>query len=98
MESIQALRPDGTPCESYEDPEGTVLKITLSRSAPYYPSVMALWVTFPVKEEILTKAGEDWWIDPANPRRQRPLRPHRAGPPNRCLFQPNAATTVRSAR
>jgi oligopeptide transport system substrate-binding protein len=25
---------------------------------------MALWVTYPVKEEILDEGGEDWWINP----------------------------------
>jgi oligopeptide transport system substrate-binding protein len=65
-ESIVASHADGSACTGYEDPECTTLTITLSRSAPYFHTVMSLWVTFPAKEELITAGGEDWWLEAGN--------------------------------
>lgn len=88
-ESVKAYRPDGTVCESYDDADGTVLKVKLSRPAPYFPFVMALWVTFPVKEEVLAEGGEDWWIDPAYHVGNGPYVLSALEPQVRGLFVPN---------
>ncbi len=39
------------------------LEIQLENPAPYFPSMMALWIGAPVREEDVA-AGEDWWYDP----------------------------------
>lgn len=62
-QSVKALHPDGKECDAkkpYEDAECTVLKLTFSRPAPYFHTVMSLWVTFPAKEENIA-ASEQWW-------------------------------------
>lgn len=62
-QSIQALDMNGNVCEDgdYENADCRVLKITLSRPAPYFHTVMGLWVTFPVKLELIAEGGENWW-------------------------------------
>ncbi len=62
-ESIQALHADGAACVDpvYEDAACDTLKIMLSKPAPYFHTVMGLWVTFPAKEENITEGGEQWW-------------------------------------
>lgn len=62
-ESIVASHADGAVCTGYDDPECTTLTLTLSRPAPYFHTVMALWVVFPAKEEMITEGGETWWLD-----------------------------------
>ncbi len=63
-ESIQALHADGTACDAaapYEDAACNTLKLTLSRPAPYFHTVMSLWVAYPAKEENIAEGGEIWW-------------------------------------
>jgi oligopeptide transport system substrate-binding protein len=61
--SVQALTADGKPCaekDTYKDAACTLLKLTFSKPAPYFHTVMSLWVTYPAKEENI-KASEIWW-------------------------------------
>lgn len=60
-ESVVASHPDGEACSGYEDVDCTQLTLTLSRPAPYFHTVMALWVVYPAKEELITEGGETWW-------------------------------------
>ena len=60
-ESVQALDMDGNPCTDYEQADCRLLRIQLSRPAPYFHTVMSLWVTFPAKEELITEGGANWW-------------------------------------
>ncbi len=60
-QSVQALDMKGNPCTDYEQADCRVLKIKLSRPAPYFHTVMSLWVTFPAKEELIAEGGENWW-------------------------------------
>jgi oligopeptide transport system substrate-binding protein len=60
-ESVQALDMSGNPCTDYEQADCRIFKIKLSRPAPYFHTVMALWVTFPAKEENITEGGDNWW-------------------------------------
>jgi oligopeptide transport system substrate-binding protein len=60
-ESIAASHADGAACDGYEDAACNTLTLTLSRPAPYFHTVMSLWVTFPAKEESITEGGEQWW-------------------------------------
>lgn len=62
--SIQPLHADGTACaaeNTYEDAACNTLKLTFSKPAPYFHTVMSLWVTYPAKEENITEGGDQWW-------------------------------------
>jgi len=58
---IAALDSAGNPCTDYEQADCLTLKITLERPAPYFHTVMGLWVTYPAKEEYIDQGGEIWW-------------------------------------
>jgi oligopeptide transport system substrate-binding protein len=58
---VQALDSAGNPCADYEQADCLTLKIGLKQPAPYFHTVMALWVTFPAKEELIAEGGENWW-------------------------------------
>jgi oligopeptide transport system substrate-binding protein len=60
-ESVKASHADGAACEGYEDAACDTLTLTFSKPAPYFHTVMSLWVTFPAKEENITEGGEIWW-------------------------------------
>lgn len=60
-ESVKASHADGAPCEGYEDAACNTLTLTLSRPAPYFHTVMSLWVTYPAREELIEEGGEQWW-------------------------------------
>jgi len=60
-ESIKASHADGAACEGYEDAVCDTLTLTFSKPAPYFHTVMSLWVTFPVKEENISEGGPNWW-------------------------------------
>jgi oligopeptide transport system substrate-binding protein len=66
MESVTASHADGAACTGYDDAACNTLTLQLSRPAPYFHVVMSLWVTFPAKEEVITEAGENWWVDGDN--------------------------------
>jgi oligopeptide transport system substrate-binding protein len=46
-------------------PDDRTLVIDLTQPAPYYPTLAALWVFFPAKQELIEQGGDDWWQDPA---------------------------------
>jgi len=60
-ENIVTSHSDGSACTGYDDAECTILTLKLSKPAPYFHTVMSLWVTFPAKEELITEGGETWW-------------------------------------
>jgi oligopeptide transport system substrate-binding protein len=60
-ESVKASHADGAACEGYEDAACDTLTLTFSKPAPYFHTVMSLWVTYPAKEENITEGGEIWW-------------------------------------
>ena len=59
--SVTASHADGAPCTGYDDAACDTLTVTLSRPAPYFHTIMSLWVTFPAKEEYIAEGGENWW-------------------------------------
>lgn len=59
--SVVALDASGQPCVDYEQNDCLTLQLTFSKPAPYFHTVMSLWVTFPAKEELLAEGGENWW-------------------------------------
>src|SRR5688572_3311378 len=42
------------------------LEVNLTNPAPYYHTVLSLWVTFPVKPEIVEADPDNWWQSPEN--------------------------------
>ena len=65
--SVKPMHADGsdcvgeTPADVYNDAGCNTLKLTFSRPAPYFHTVMSLWVTFPAKEENIAAGQENWW-------------------------------------
>ena len=60
--SVVALGADGKPCKDYEQADCLTLAMKLSKPAPYWPTIMALWVTFPAKEENINNGKyQDWF-------------------------------------
>jgi oligopeptide transport system substrate-binding protein len=45
--------------------DDTTLEITLKAPKPTFTTIMSLWATFPVRQDIVEKFGEKW-TDPAN--------------------------------
>ncbi len=60
-ESLKASHADGAACTGYEDAACNTLTITLSKPAPYFHTVMGLWVTYPAKQENIEEGGDIWW-------------------------------------
>jgi len=52
--------------ESIKALDDSTLQITLDYAAGYFPYVMAIWVTYPVREDLVEGKGDTWWADPAN--------------------------------
>ncbi|MBE2238731.1 MAG: peptide ABC transporter substrate-binding protein, partial [Caldilineaceae bacterium] len=90
MESVMATHADGAACTGYDDAECNTLTLTFSRPAPYFHVVMSLWVTFPAKEELITAAGENWWLDGANHIGNGPFVVDTLEQGVRALYTPNA--------
>lgn len=60
-QSVLALDAAGQPCADYEQADCNTLKLTFSKPAPYFHTIMGIWVAFPAKEENITEGGENWW-------------------------------------
>lgn len=63
--SLVASHADGVACTGYEDEACNTFTVKLSKPAPYFHTVMALWVGFPAKQENIEAGGETWWLDAA---------------------------------
>lgn len=59
--SVQALDMDGNPCTGYDQADCRRLQLTFIRPAPYFHTVMSLWVTYPAKQELIEEGGDNWW-------------------------------------
>jgi oligopeptide transport system substrate-binding protein len=42
------------------------IKFELTQPTPYFPTLAALWVIFPAKQELVEKGGDQWYEDAAN--------------------------------
>jgi oligopeptide transport system substrate-binding protein len=58
---VKALDAAGNACADYEQADCLTLKLNFSKPAPYFHTVMSLWVTYPAKEELISEGGENWW-------------------------------------
>ncbi len=60
---IHAKDTAGNICDGdYENADCIVLDIQLKQPAPYFHTVMSLWVTFPAKQELIEEGGDIWWL------------------------------------
>jgi oligopeptide transport system substrate-binding protein len=64
VESLVASHADGSACSGYDDTACNTFTVTLSKPAPYFPTVLALWVGYPAKQENIEAGGDTWWLDP----------------------------------
>jgi len=64
VESLVASHADGAACTGYDDAACNTFTVTLSKPAPYFPTVLALWVGYPAKQENIEAGGDTWWLDP----------------------------------
>ncbi len=86
---VHALDASGAACTGYDQVDCLTLKIGLKQPAPYFHTVMSLWVTFPAKEENITKGGDTWWNDAAFQIGNGPFILDTLEPNTRALFVPN---------
>lgn len=47
-------------------PDDKTIKFTLTQATPYFHTLAGIWVSYPAKDDLVTKGGETWWEDPAN--------------------------------
>ena len=64
--AVKAYDTNGNPCTDYEQKTCLVLKVGTVNPAPYIHTVLSLWVTYPVKEEIVATDPDTWWTVAAN--------------------------------
>ena len=58
---VKALDAAGAACKDYKQEDCLTLKLKFGAPAPYFHTVMSLWVTYPAKEENITAGKEIWW-------------------------------------
>ena len=63
---VHAQDGSGKECTGYDQADCLSLVIDFPKPAPYFHTVMGLWVTYPAKEELITKGGETWQNDAKN--------------------------------
>lgn len=88
-ESVKASHADGTACADYEDAACNTFTIKLSKPAPYFHTIMGIWVAFPAKEELITEGGDDWWTSSKYQVGNGPFVWASMEPAVRSLFTPN---------
>lgn len=60
-QNILALDMSGNACTGYDQADCRVLKLNFANPAPYYHTVMSMWIVFPAREELITEGGPNWW-------------------------------------
>jgi len=92
---IKVTHDDGSDCvvddsgNAYADDACRTLVINLSKPAPYFATVMSLWVTYPAKQENIEEGGDLWWTSTKFQVGNGPFIWQEAEPFVRALFVPN---------
>ncbi|MDL1896195.1 peptide ABC transporter substrate-binding protein [Anaerolineae bacterium CFX7] len=93
-ESVAALDASGQPCkegaDGYAQEDCLTLKLTLSRPAPYFHTIMGIWVSYPAKQENIEAGGDIWWTSPKYQIGNGPFILKNMEPFVRARFEPNA--------
>jgi oligopeptide transport system substrate-binding protein len=58
---VKASHADGTACTGYDDAACDTLTLNFSKPAPYFATIMGIWVAYPAKQENIEAGGENWW-------------------------------------
>ena len=90
---VKATHTDGAECNAdapYDDAECLTLKLTFSKPAPYFHTIMGIWVAFPAKEENISAGGDIWWTSPVYQVGNGPFIWTVGEPFVRGVFTPNA--------
>jgi len=63
--SIEALDATGKACKTgkdgYAQEDCLTFKLTFGAPAPYFHTIMGIWVAYPAKEENITAGKDIWW-------------------------------------
>jgi oligopeptide transport system substrate-binding protein len=92
---VKVQHDDGSECvvddsgNAYADDACRTLVISLSKPAPYFATVMSLWVTYPAKQENIEEGGDLWWTSTKFQVGNGPFIWQEAEPFVRALFVPN---------
>ncbi len=86
---VHAQDMSGNACTGYDQADCRILKIGLKNPAPYFHTVMSLWVTYPAKEELINEGGETWWNDAKYQLGNGPFILDTLAPSERAVFKPN---------
>jgi oligopeptide transport system substrate-binding protein len=58
---VKASHADGAACTGYDDAACDTLTLNFSKPAPYFATIMGIWVAYPAKQENIEEGGENWW-------------------------------------
>jgi len=58
---VNATDASGADCVDYEQADCLNVVVGFDKPAPYFHTVLSLWVTFPAKEENIAEGGDQWW-------------------------------------
>ena len=87
--SVQALDSKGQPCTDYDQADCQTLQVKLSKPAPYFHTVLGIWVAYPAKEENITAGGDEWWNSAEYQVGNGPYAMTELEPSVRSLYVPN---------
>ncbi len=87
---VKATDGGGVACTGYDQKDCNTLVIGLKQPAPYFHTVMSLWVTYPAKQELIEQGGESWYTDPALQLGNGPMVLSTLEPTVSAMFTPNA--------
>lgn len=92
-ESVAALDASGAPCkegaDGYAQEDCLTLQLTFSKPAPYFHTIMGIWVSYPAKQENIEEGGEIWWTSPKYQIGNGPFILNNMEPFVRARFEPN---------
>ncbi len=58
---VKASHADGAACADYADAACDTLTLSFSKPAPYFHTIMGIWVAYPAKQENIEEGGPNWW-------------------------------------
>jgi len=87
---VRALDAAGNACTSYTQADCLILRLMFNAPAPYFHTVMSLWVTYPAKEELIAAGGTNWWQLPGYQIGNGPFVLQTLDPNVRAYFTPNS--------